>query len=104
MAIKREKKNTKADAQGVEYKVSIKRAREFDNGIALDLIVNGVNIYGCWYRTYEDREKPGEEKSFIAFPSRKGSDGKYYQHAWFPIDDELLAEIEKKIEAALDEQ
>lgn len=97
------KKNTKkADAPKVEYNVSVKRAKEFDNGIALDLIVNGVNIYGCWYRTYEDRDKPGEERSFIAFPSRKGNDGKYYQYAWFPIDDVLLTDIEKKIETALE--
>lgn len=104
MAIKRTaKKETEQQAPAITYDVEVTRAREFDNGIALDLTVNGVKIYGCWYRTYEDRKKPGDEKAFIGFPSRQGSDGKYYQHAWFPVSDELLADIEKQIEAKLAE-
>lgn len=84
-----------------EYDVQVLKAKDFSKdgktAIAVDLQVNGVKIYGCWYWVYEDRKKPGDEKGFISFPSRQGSDGKYYQHAWFPISDDLLAKIEVEI-------
>ena len=96
-------KTTKKDLSGIKYDVEITKAKEFDNAIAIDMIVNGVKLYGSYYRTYEDRKKPGEETAFISFASRKGNDGKYYQHYWFPIDDELLQEIEKQIEVKLAE-
>lgn len=105
MAIARKKNDAKkADAAEVSYNVEVLRAKDTGKDIAVDMEVNGVKVYGCWYRTYEDREHPGDEKSFIAFPSRKGTDGKWYQYAWFPINDELLADIEKKIEAKLAEK
>ena len=99
MAIKRNT-NTKKDPEQT-FSVEVTRAKELDNCIAFDMIANGVKIYGCFYRTYEDRDRPGDEKAFISFPSRKGSDGKWYQHAWFEVSPELLADIEKQIEAKL---
>lgn len=101
MAIAKKKAAAK---DATNYEVTVLKAREFDNAIAVDMEVNGVKIYGSYYRTYEDREKPGDEKSFISFPARKGNDGKWYQYAWFPIGDELLADIEKQIEEKLDEK
>lgn len=101
MAIKRE---SKAQKQEANYDVQILRARDNgDKGIAIDLEVNGVKLYGAWYKTYEDRKKQGEETSFISFASRKGTDGKWYNYYYFPVSDELLAEIEKKIEEKLAE-
>ena len=106
MAIKKTAKANVKDESYV-YDVNILRVKDFSRdgktAIALDLEVNGVKIYGCWYRVYEDRKKPGEEKGFISFPSRQGSDGKYYQHAWFPISEDLLEKLEKEIEKKLAE-
>lgn len=103
MAIKGNKKKEMDVA--CSYDVTVTRAKDLSKdgktAIACDLEVNGVKIYGCFYRVYEDRKNPGEEKGFIAFPSRKGSDDKWYQHAWFPISDELLADIEKQINEQL---
>lgn len=101
MAIKSKKV---AEEKAVKYDVEVRRAKEFDNGISIDIEVNGVKIYNVWYRTYEDRKNPGDEKAFLGFPSRKGNDGKYYQYCWFPVSDELLADIEKKIEEKLAEK
>ena len=81
------------------YTIEVSRAKELDSGdIALDLIVNGVSIYGAFYVT---REVDGKETSFLSFPSRKGSDGKYYKYVYFPMNDAQLAQLEKDIEAAI---
>jgi len=81
------------------YTIEVLRAKELDSGdIALDLIVNGVLIYGAFYVT---REVDGKETSFLSFPSRKGSDGKYYKYVYFPMNGAQLAQLEKDIEAAI---
>lgn len=92
----------KAEEKEVQnYEVKVLKVKEFDNAIAFDMEVNGVTIYGCYHRTYTDK-KTKEEKSFIAFPSQKSEkNGKYYSHAFFPVNDELLADIEKQIENLL---
>lgn len=90
------KKKTE-DREKVNYEVKVLKAKEFDNGISVDLEVNGVKIYNVWHRQYEDRKNPGEEKSFLSFPSRKGNDGKYYSYVWFPVSGELMEEIEAQI-------
>lgn len=80
----------------VNYDVEVKRAKQFESGdIAVDMVVNGISIYNC---TYKSGEKDGKEYAFISFPARKSSDGKYYNHVYFKISDELLADIEKQIE------
>lgn len=94
MAVARKKQES---AQ--EYKIEVTRAKELESGdIALDLVVNGVSIYGAFYVT---REVDGKEASFLSFPSRKGSDGKYYKYVYFPMNDAQLAKLEKDIEAAI---
>lgn len=106
MAIKKTTKKVATEDNQV-YDVEILRAKDLSKdgktSIALDMKVNGVKIYSCWYRVYEDRKKPGEEKGFIAFPSRQGSDGNWYQYAWFPISEELLKDLEGQIEKKLAE-
>ena len=102
MAVKRTVKKDQEPA--VKYDVTVMRAKDFgEKGISLDLMVNGVKLYGAWYKTYEDRKKPGEETSFVSFASRKGTDGNWYNWYYFPINDELLQEIEKQIEVAIAE-
>lgn len=83
------------------YDIKVLRAKQFDNAIAFDVRINGVSIYGCWYRTYEDRNKPGEEVGFVSFPSRKGNDGKWYSHAFIKIEKDAMEVLEKQLEEAL---
>lgn len=91
--------NRKKQQETIKYEVKVIRATECKSGdIALDLEVNGVTIYGCFYVT---RQTANGEASFITFPSRKGSDGKYYKYVYFPISDTQLSEIEKEIEALI---
>ena len=81
--------------------IKVDRAKEFENSISFDCTLFGcVKIYDCTYRTYTDKTS-GEEKGIISFPSKKGKDGKYYNHAYFFVSDEVLAKVEKEIEALI---
>ena len=85
----------------VEYVVKVLRAKDFteksklDTNVAFDMEVNGIKIYGCWFK--EGTGKDGKEYSLISLPSQKGKDGNYYSVAWFPISKELTKEIREKI-------
>ena len=72
-------------------------AKENECSIVFDMKVNGVTIYGCWYRTGSD--KKGEDYEMVSFPSQKGKDGKYYNHAYVQLQksdiDFISSEIEK---------
>ena len=101
MAIKKtsEKKTENKKAEIPADQIKVTRAHQFDNSISFDVQLYGtITIYGCIYRTYE---KDGEEKGIVGFPSRKGKDDKYYNHAYFFVTDEMLATIEKQIEALI---
>lgn len=74
------------------YEVKVTRAKEIEEGtVVFDMVVNGVTIYGCWYR--EGTSKKGVPYQLISFPSQKSGDGKYYNHVWFKIEDGLKSEI-----------
>lgn len=93
---RRNSKNNEKKVNNVEYNVEVTRAIEFKSGdVAFDMVVNGVTIYNCYVR----QTKKGDD--FIAFPSRKGNDGKYYSYTYFPIDDDLLQNILDQIDAKL---
>lgn len=47
-----------------------------------------VEIYDC--RIVESRT---DGREFVAMPSRKGTDGKYYRHAYLPLSDAQNADI-----------
>lgn len=93
MAISKNKASNKTqETTATTYDVKVTRAKKFENGgIVFDLLVNGVAIYNCNYKEYNG-------KSFTSFPARKGSDNKYYSHAYFKITDEMQADIERQIE------
>ena len=85
------KKNT--EKKSAEIKVT--RAKEFkDGGVVFDVTINDVNIYGC-------RVVEGKDGDFVSFPSRKGSDDKYYNHAWYKLSKEetedIISQVEKLI-------
>lgn len=85
------KGSTKNEKTTMEVKVT--RAHEFEAGtIAFDMEVNGITIYGMYYRAGIS-PKTKEEYEIISFPSRKGKDGKYYNHVYFAITDEVKKSI-----------
>jgi beta-fructofuranosidase len=51
-------------------------------------------LYGCRIVEY----KGGD---FVSFPSRKGSDDKYYNHVWVKLSDDDTAAIVKQVEEML---
>lgn len=86
------------------YTVNVTRAKDFtkDGGktvIGFDMTVNGIQIYGCWYRVATNKQ--GEDFASVSFPSHKGADDKYYNYAWFNISETVLTAIEKQIEALI---
>lgn len=84
-----------------EYIIEVKRAKEFKSGdIGLDMVVNGVSIYNCIYKSGTSK-KTGKDYALIQFPSRKGSDDKYYNYVYFPISDDMMSDLEKQIESVL---
>lgn len=86
------KGSTKEATKETKVTVKVTRAKELKEGqVTFDMVVNGVTIYGCWYR--EGTDKKGNEYQIISFPSHKGADGKYYNYAWFKIEDDVKADI-----------
>ena len=95
------KPNTESKAKskkGEELKIdsfSVNRVHQFDNGgVAFDMTVNGIAIYGC--RVVETKDG-----DFIGLPQRKGNDGKYYSIVWAKFSEadtnDILAEVEKQL-------
>ena len=94
------KKNAK-ETKKVDFNIEVSRAKELDNGnIAFDMVANGVSIYGCFYKILQRKDGSGEFAK-VDFPQRKGNDGKYYNLAYFFIDDETMKKIEDAITAKL---
>ena len=83
-----------------KYNVKVLRAREIkkeDNQqvIAFDIEANAITIYGMIYRA--GVSEAGNDYEMISFPARKGTDGKYYNHCWFSISEELHKNIVEQI-------
>lgn len=72
----------------------VTRANQVNDTVFFDMEVNGVTIYGC-------KVVEGSKGDFISFPSHKGKDGKYYNHAWIKLSDEKAKEIIVQVEEAL---
>lgn len=78
------------------FKVS--GVRTISNGTPFaDVTINGVTVYGCAVKANKDGE------AFLAWPSTKGHDGKYYKHAWAPLSqedqDNIITEIYKVMDS-----
>ena len=106
MAVRSKKTEKPAEqAQAQALTIEVLRAKDFTKddakenecSIVFDMKVNGVTIYGCWYRTGSD--KKGEDYEMVSFPSQKGKNGKYYNHAYVQLQqsdiDFISSEIEK---------
>lgn len=105
------KKAKAADANAEEKKdliqvgqVKVTRASELDQPddkfkIMFDIIVRGVAVQGMCFQSYTNVQ--GEKGDMITFPSYKAKNGKYYNHAWFPITKELKDDIIKQIDSLI---
>lgn len=106
MAVSRNKKTeNKETEQAQALTIEVLRAHDLTKddqegcNIAVDLKINGVTIYGCFYR--EGKDKNGKDYSMVSFPSHQGKDGKYYNYAYVKLTDEDVEKISKDIENLL---
>lgn len=76
------------------YQVS--RVRTVGNSVCFDLELNGVKIYGLFV-------VEGKTGDFISWPSRKGSDGKYYNYCYAALSDKDLKDILAEVETQLNQ-
>ena len=84
----------KKEANEVVINAEVTRVNQVNDTVFFDMVVNGVTIYGC--KVFE-----GSRGDFISFPSHKGKDGKYYNHAWVKLSDDdsqkIIAQVEEKL-------
>ena len=84
---KKESKAEEKPAYGKVESFEIIKATNFSWGCAFNMVLNGVTIYNCTVATTK------EGKNFISFPSRKGTDGKWYSYVYFRFSDEDMERI-----------
>ena len=78
----------------VEVNAKVVRANQVEDLVFFDVEINGVTIYGC-------KVVEGKNGDFISFPSHKGKDGKYYNHAYIKLTDEQSKDIISQVENML---
>lgn len=85
---------------GLIFKVEHVRDWGRNGGISFSLRIEGgpllVEIYGC-------RIINGRDGEFVAFPQRKGSDGRYYKRAYVELTDDQTDEIISAVYDALED-
>lgn len=74
----------------------IVRAVNNDYGVFFDMKLNGIKINGCTLQ-----QTKNEGNNFIAFPSRKGKDNKYYPVVSAYISDDDTQKIIEMIDAKI---
>ena len=78
----------------VEVNAKVVRANQVEDLVYFDVEINGVSIYGC-------KVVEGKNGDFISFPSHKGKDGKYYNHAYIKLTDDQAEDIISQVENML---
>lgn len=78
----------------VEVNAKVVRVNQVKDLVFFDVEINGVTIYGC-------KVVEGKNGDFISFPSHKGKDDKYYNHAYIKLSDEQTKEIISQVENML---
>lgn len=78
----------------------VANGRDTQYGAFLDLTINGITIYGV--KVVDGKE--GQYEDFLAMPSRKGKDEKYYNIVYCPISPAdtklIIEELERQLEKA----
>jgi DNA-binding cell septation regulator SpoVG len=99
-AVKVQEKTAEATT-GTTYTYTISNVKEVtDTMVSFRMVINGITIYGMKVIKYKSK-KTGEEGMMVSFPSRKGSDGKYYNELTFPMTKDMSDDIIKKVLEAL---
>ena len=87
-----EKKTVKC---GKVESFQILKATQYSWGVGFNMVLNGITIYNC---TVAETK---EGNFFISFPSRKGTDGKWYSYVYFRFSEEdqnkILAAVYEKL-------
>ena len=94
------KNNTKENNKSLDIEIqAVRFVHQFDDGnVSFSLLVNGVWISNMAIIN-SDKAKDGW---FISFPSRKSAkDDKYYNYAYFFIDDATKAKIGEMVKQEL---
>lgn len=79
---------------------SVRNSREWENGnVTSTVTINGVTIYNVRIQQTKDGNH-----EFLAFPSRKGNDGKYYPYVYVSLSDEDTAKIIEAVDNDLAKQ
>jgi len=104
MALSKKKTEETKVEEAQALVIEVLRAKDFtkegeDCSISVDLKINGVTIYGCWYR--EGKNKKGEDYQMISFPSHQGKDGKYYNYVYVKLQQSDIDFICKELEKLL---
>lgn len=94
------KSNKTTEQQTIKIdSLSILRATAYKSNkstvVFFDMVLNGVSIYGC-------RVVEGKNGDFIAFPSTKAKDGKYYNVCYADFSNEDSKMILDKVQWILD--
>lgn len=84
----------KKEVNEIEVNAKVTRANQVKDTVYFDMEVNGVSIYGC-------RVVEGSKGDFVAFPSHKGKDDKYYNHVYVKLSDDQTKDIIHQVEEML---
>lgn len=92
-----QKKKYGSKKEPVKHSFTVDRVHVFEDGsVTFNMIIDGfVHVYGL--RIYDGRD----DKPFIAFPSRKGKDDKYWNHVYCPLSQEDVENISQQIDAQM---
>lgn len=77
MAFTKKNSGEKKAESGKVISFEILKATQYSWGVGFNMVLNGVTIYNCTVAETKDG------KFFISFPSRKGTDGKWYSYVYF---------------------
>lgn len=88
---KAESKEFGSDLTWINDAFAVSNVKNYSDSVCFfDLYIRSeigiVVIYSC-------KVISGEKGDFIAFPSTKGSNDKYYNHAWIKMDDDIIEAI-----------
>lgn len=97
------KSNKTKEAQQIETlkldSFELRRATEGKGGVVyFDAVINGLYVYGMKVVPLKD-----QSGDFIAWPSHKGADDKYYNVVFAKFDPETEKSILKAVQEKLDE-
>lgn len=87
------------DNQQINY-ISVSHVMYWQDGsVTFAVTIHGVTIYGMRVIGFTDK-RTGQHQRFVAFPKRKGNDGKYYHIAYYKLTDSEEIEILRQVDNA----